>query len=93
MAHAEGYTNGYTMVLVLAHYTWQHLAEYRQNTAELGLLGRTIPLPKPPEYLVFHPLCEWRVVQMVVQWAGKMRLSCIESEASIIFKSVSPKNL
>ena len=44
MAHAEGYTNGYTMVLVLAHYTWQHLAEYRQNTAELGLLGRTILL-------------------------------------------------
>ena len=44
MAHAYGYTIGYTMVLVLAHNTWQHLAEYRQNTAELGLLGRTIPL-------------------------------------------------
>ena len=29
------------MVLVLAHNTWQHLAEYKQNTAELGLLGRT----------------------------------------------------
>ena len=41
VAHAYGYTIGYTMVLVLAHYTWQHLAEYRQNTAELGLLGRT----------------------------------------------------
>ena len=48
MAHAEGYTNGYTMVLVLAHYTWQHLAEYRQNTAELGLLGRTILSPIVP---------------------------------------------
>ena len=44
-AHAYGYTIGYTMVLVLAHYTWQHLAEYRQNTAELGLLGRTISPP------------------------------------------------
>ena len=41
VAHAYGYTIGYTMVLVLAHNTWQHLAEYRQNTAELGLLGRT----------------------------------------------------
>ena len=41
VAHAYGYTNGYTMVLFLAQYTWQHLAEYRQNTAELGLLGRT----------------------------------------------------
>ena len=48
VAHAYGYTIGYTMVLVLAHYTWQHLAEYRQNTAELGLLGRTITFRKTP---------------------------------------------
>ena len=28
VAHAWGYTNGYTMVLVLAHNTWQHSPEY-----------------------------------------------------------------
>jgi len=41
VAHAYGYTIGYTMGLVLPCLCWQHLAEYRQNTAELGLLGRT----------------------------------------------------
>ena len=38
----DGYTNGYTITLVLAGCSWQHLAEYKQNTAEHGLLGRTI---------------------------------------------------
>ncbi len=48
MAHAYGYTIGYTMGLVLPCCSWQHLAEYRQNTAELGLLGRTITFRKTP---------------------------------------------
>ena len=39
VAHAYGYTIGYTMVLVLAHYTWQHSPEYtgkRGGEAPLG---------------------------------------------------------
>ena len=39
VAHAYGYTIGYTMVLVLAHNTWQHSPEYtgkRGGEAPLG---------------------------------------------------------
>jgi hypothetical protein len=44
----RGYTNGYTITLVLACCSWQHLAEYKQNTMVLGLLGRTILSPIVP---------------------------------------------
>ena len=41
MAHAWGYTNGSTIALEIGLTTWQHLAVYKQNTAEHGLLSRT----------------------------------------------------
>ena len=54
MAHAYGYTIGYTMVLVLAHYTWQHSPEYtgkRGGEAPLGCanLFNALPINPPGE--------------------------------------------
>ena len=48
VVHAWGYTNGSTIALEIGLITWQHLAVYKQNTAEHGLLGRTILLRKTP---------------------------------------------
>ena len=41
MAHELGYTNGSTIALEIGLINWQHLAVYKQNTAEHGLLSRT----------------------------------------------------
>ena len=46
VAHAYGYTIGYTMVLVLAHYTWQHLAEYTGKRGGEAPLGCATPHSK-----------------------------------------------